>query len=82
VVAILVYAFVATWNEFIFGLVFAQDFRVKTLPTGIAKFSSEFDTDWGAVMAAPLIMALPVSILFFAIQKLFVGGLTAGAVKG
>jgi multiple sugar transport system permease protein len=81
-VAIIVYAFVTTWNEFIFALVFAQDYRVKTLPIGIAEFSTEFNTDWGAVMAASLIMTLPVAILFLAMQKLFVGGLTAGAVKG
>jgi multiple sugar transport system permease protein/raffinose/stachyose/melibiose transport system permease protein/trehalose/maltose transport system permease protein len=82
IVAIVVYAFVTTWNEFIFALVFAQDYRVKTLPIGIAEFSTEFNTDWGAVMAASLIMTLPVAILFLAMQKLFVGGLTAGAVKG
>jgi multiple sugar transport system permease protein len=82
VVAIVVYAFVTTWNEFIFALVFAQDYRVKTLPIGIAEFSTEFNTDWGAVMAASLIMTLPVAILFLAMQKMFVGGLTAGAVKG
>jgi multiple sugar transport system permease protein len=82
VVAIVVYAFVTTWNEFIFALVFAQDFRVKTLPIGIAEFSTEFDTDWGAVMAASVIMTLPIAVLFLAMQKMFVGGLTAGAVKG
>lgn len=82
VVAIVIYAFVTTWNEFIFALVFAQDYRVKTLPIGIAEFSTEFNTDWGAVMAASLIMTLPVAILFLLMQKLFVGGLTAGAVKG
>jgi ABC-type glycerol-3-phosphate transport system permease component len=82
VVAIVVYAFVTTWNEFIFALVFAQDYRVKTLPIGIAEFSTEFNTDWGAVMAASLIMTLPVAILFLAMQKMFIGGLTAGAVKG
>ncbi len=81
-VAIIVYAFVTTWNEFIFALVFAEDYRVKTLPIGLAEFSTEFNTDWGAVMAASVIMALPVAILFLAMQKLFVGGLTAGAVKG
>ena len=81
-VAIIVYAFVTTWNEFIFALVFAQDYRVKTLPIGLAEFSTEFNTDWGAVMAASVIMTLPVAILFLAMQKLFVGGLTAGAVKG
>ena len=82
VVAIVIYAFVTTWNEFIFALVFAQDYRVKTLPIGIAEFTTEFNTDWGAVMAASLIMTLPVAILFLLMQRMFVGGLTAGAVKG
>ncbi len=82
IVAIVVYAFVVTWNEFLFALVLAQDYRVKTLPIGIAEFSSEFNTDWGAVMAASLVMTLPIAILFMAMQKMFIGGLTAGAVKG
>lgn len=55
---------------------------MKTLPIGIAEFSTEFNTDWGAVMAASLIMTLPIAVLFLFMQKLFVGGLTAGAVKG
>lgn len=81
-VSIVMYAFVTTWNEFIFALVFAQDARVKTLPIGIAEFTTEFNTDWGAVMAASMIMTLPVAALFMALQRLFIGGLTAGAVKG
>jgi ABC-type glycerol-3-phosphate transport system permease component len=80
--AVLVYAFVTTWNEFILALVLAQDSRVKTLPIGIAEFAGEFTTDWGAVMAASLLMTLPIAIVFFALQRMFVGGLTAGAVKG
>jgi hypothetical protein len=67
VVAIVVYAFATTWNEFIFALVFAQDSQVKTLPIGIAEFSTEFDTDWGAVMAASMVMTLPVAIVFLLI---------------
>ena len=82
VVAIVVYAFVTTWNEFIFALCFATDSRVKTLPIGIAEFSTEFNTDWGAVMAASVIMTLPIALLFLAMQRLFIGGMTAGAVKG
>ena len=82
IVAIVVYAFVTTWNEFIFALCSRRIPRVKTLPIGIAEFSTEFDTDWGAVMAASVIMTLPIAILFFAMQRLFVGGLTAGAMKG
>jgi ABC-type glycerol-3-phosphate transport system permease component len=82
VVSVVVYAFVTTWNEFIFALVFAHDSHVKTLPIGIAEFTSEFNTDWGAVMAASLVMTLPIAVAFLAMQRLFVGGLTAGAIKG
>ena len=82
IVVIVLYAFVATWNEFIFALSFATDTGVKTLPIGLAEFSTEYDTDWGAVMAASVIMTLPIAILFFGLQKLFVGGLISGGVKG
>jgi len=82
IVVIVLYAFVATWNEFIFALSFATDTGVKTLPIGLAEFSTEYDTDWGAVMAASVIMTLPIAIMFFGLQKLFVGGLISGGVKG
>lgn len=82
IVAVVVYAFVTTWNEFIFALCFATDSSVKTLPIGLAEFSTEFNTDWGGVMAASLVMTLPIVLLFLAFQRLFVGGLTAGATKG
>jgi ABC-type glycerol-3-phosphate transport system permease component len=82
IVAVCVYAFVTTWNEFIFALCFATDSSVKTLPIGLAEFSTEFNTDWGAVMAASVIMTLPIALLFLSMQRSFVGGLTAGATKG
>lgn len=82
IAAVAVYAFVTTWNEFIFALVFAQDSHVKTLPIGLAEFTSEFTTDWGAVMAASMVMTIPVVAAFLALQRAFVGGLTAGAIKG
>lgn len=82
IVAVIVYAFVTTWNEFIFALCFATDSSVKTLPIGLAEFSTEFNTDWGAVMAASMVMTLPIAILFLSMQRLFVSGLTAGATKG
>jgi multiple sugar transport system permease protein len=82
IVAVLVYAFVTTWNEFIFALCFATDSSVKTLPIGLAEFSTEFNTDWGAVMAASVVMTLPIALLFLSMQRLFIGGMTAGATKG
>ena len=82
IAATIVYCFVTTWNEFIFALSFALDSRVKTLPIGLAEFTTEFATDWGAVMAASVVMTLPIAALFMALQRYFVGGLTAGATKG
>jgi ABC-type glycerol-3-phosphate transport system permease component len=82
IVVIFLYSFVATWNEFIFALSFANDSSVKTLPIGLAEFSTEYDTDWGAVMAASVIMSLPIAAIFLGLQKVFVGGLMSGATKG
>ncbi|MEF2070051.1 carbohydrate ABC transporter permease [Consotaella aegiceratis] len=82
IVAVVVYSFVTTWNEFIFALSFALDKNVKTLPIGLSEFTTEFTTDWGAVMAASVVMTLPIAVLFLAMQRLFVGGLMAGATKG
>jgi ABC-type glycerol-3-phosphate transport system permease component len=82
IVVICLYAFVATWNEFIFALSFATDTSVKTLPIGLAEFSTEYDTDWGAIMAASVIMSLPIAAVFLKLQRVFVGGLTSGAMKG
>jgi ABC-type glycerol-3-phosphate transport system permease component len=82
VVAVLVYSFITAWNEFIFALCFALDSRVRTLPIGLAEFSTEFNTDWGAVMAASMVMTIPVLIMFFAMQRLFISGLTSGATQG
>ncbi|RYE07845.1 MAG: carbohydrate ABC transporter permease [Hyphomicrobiales bacterium] len=81
-IAVLVYSFVTTWNEFIFALCFATDSSVKTLPIGLSEFSTEFNTDWGGVMAASMVMTIPIALLFLVFQRLFVGGLTAGATKG
>ncbi len=50
---VLVYAFVTTWNEFIFALCFATDSSVKTLPIGLAEVSTEFNTDWGGSWLPP-----------------------------
>jgi ABC-type glycerol-3-phosphate transport system permease component len=82
IVAVVVYSFITAWNEFIFALCFALDSRVRTLPIGLAEFSTEFNTDWGAVMAASMVMTVPVLLLFFAMQRLFISGLMSGASQG
>jgi multiple sugar transport system permease protein len=77
-----IYNFVTSWNEFMFALVFATDKNVMTLPIGLAEFTLEFQIDWGGLMAASVLMTLPVVVIFFSLQRYFISGLTTGAVKG
>ena len=82
IVATAVYCFVVTWNEFLFALSFATNAKVMTLPIGLMEFTQEFTVDWGALMAGSILMTIPIVVLFFAIQRAFIAGLTSGATKG
>jgi ABC-type glycerol-3-phosphate transport system permease component len=82
IVATGIYNFITSWNEFIFALVFATDKKVMTLPIGLAEFVFEFTIDWGGLMAASVLMTLPIVTIFFVMQRYFISGLTAGATKG
>jgi multiple sugar transport system permease protein len=82
IVATGIYNFITSWNEFIFALVFATDKKVMTLPIGLAEFVFEFTIDWGGLMAASVLMTLPIVTIFFVLQRYFISGLTAGATKG
>lgn len=81
VVAIL--AFVGTLNEFVLARIILQDREKWTLMVGLFNFvEAEFSNDWGKFAAGALMAATPVVILYIALQKYIVGGLTQGAVKG
>ncbi|MGO1383739.1 MAG: carbohydrate ABC transporter permease [Arachnia sp.] len=76
------FAFVRGWNDFIFALTLAGPDK-QTLPPGLVNtFIGEASTAWPELMAASLVVSLPVVIGFIALQRFFVGGLTAGGVKG
>jgi multiple sugar transport system permease protein len=75
------FAFVRGWNDFIFALTLAGD-DTMTLPPGLVNtYIGEFQTAWPALMAASLIVSVPVVVAFMFLQRYLVGGLTAGAVK-
>jgi ABC-type glycerol-3-phosphate transport system permease component len=76
------FAFILSWNEYMFASVLLTGELNKTIPVGIAEYITSFDINWGAIMAAASAAALPVLLLFALIQRYFVRGLTAGAVKG
>ena len=74
-------AFVFSWNFFLFALVLSNS-RTKTLIAASFNFIGEGSTDWGGLMAAATIIALPPLILAAVVQRWLISGLTLGAVKG
>jgi raffinose/stachyose/melibiose transport system permease protein len=72
----------ATWNEFFLAVTFIQDQDLKPVTTSFMAFKGEFTRDWGLTSAAGMIIVLPVVLLFLALQRRFIAGLTAGGLKG
>jgi trehalose/maltose transport system permease protein len=77
-------AFIAAWNEFLFALTFTLTNEQRTVPVAIALLSgsSQFELPWGLIMAASVIVTVPLIVLVLVFQRRIVAGLTAGAVKG
>ncbi len=75
-------AFILSWNEYLLSSVLIISDTMKTLTVGLANYISSVQIDWGEIMALGTATTLPIIIMFSAIQKYFVEGLTAGAVKG
>ena len=77
-------AFIAAWNEFLFALTFTLTNDQRTVPVAIALITgaSQHELPWGNIMAASVIVTLPIIVLVLIFQRKIVSGLTAGAVKG
>ena len=82
ILATAVFAFIAAWNEFMFGYVLINDDARRTLTPGIMIFKGAHQTDWGSLTAASVLAVVPVAIGFVYLQRFLVEGLSAGAVKG
>ncbi|MEK6208710.1 MAG: carbohydrate ABC transporter permease [Chloroflexota bacterium] len=81
IVTAAILAFVFSWNNFMFSVVLATN-QTKTVPVAIYNFISYAQVDWGGLMAAAVVITLPVLVLALGTQRYIVRGLTAGAVKG
>ncbi|AFL50758.1 trehalose/maltose transport system permease protein [Sinorhizobium fredii] len=77
-------AFIAAWNEFLFALTFTSSDVQRTVPVAIALLSgsSNFEIPWGNIMAASVIVTVPLVVLVLIFQRRIISGLTAGGVKG
>ena len=76
------FSFMTAWNEYILAATLLGDPRAFTLPVVLQRYVDDYGTEWGHFAAGALLVSLPVVVLFFALQRFFVEGLTAGSVKG
>ncbi len=79
--SVAIYSFITAWNEYMFAQVLITSPELKTVPLGIADLNGFYKILWNDMMAASVIASLPLVILFIFLQKSFISGLTAGAVK-
>jgi len=77
-------AFIGAWNEFLFALTFTSSETMRTVPVAIGLLSgaSQQEIPWGPIMAASVIVTVPLIVLVLIFQRKIVAGLTAGGVKG
>jgi multiple sugar transport system permease protein len=82
VLAAAIYVFLFSWNDFLFGLTLTTTDRMRTLAPGITmKFIGEWEYHWVDMMSTSISITIPVVVLFLFLQRYFIEGLTAGALK-
>jgi multiple sugar transport system permease protein len=81
-VAVILFSFLASWNEFLLALMFTQTPASQTLPIVVASFASDFTISFSFINAAGVLAIIPPVILALMFERYIVSGLTAGAVKG
>jgi ABC-type glycerol-3-phosphate transport system permease component len=82
VAATAVFSFLVAWNHYLFAMGLATDPEMYTLPVGISSAMGEFRIQWNELMAGAVIATLPAVLVYSYLERYFVQGLTAGAVKG
>jgi len=77
-----IFLFVLDWNELLYPLLFIQSAENRTLPLALLSFQGEFLTNYPLLFTGVVIATLPVLVTYLLMQRYFVAGITAGAVKG
>jgi len=80
--ALFIIDFLATWNEFLMALIYIHSEKWKTVPLGMMYFQGQFSSSYVIISSGVLISILPVLIVYILLQRYFVSGITAGAIKG
>jgi multiple sugar transport system permease protein len=74
--------FISAWNEFLFAYTFVSTDAARTVPVRIFMFQGEFESPWGQISAASVLVTLPLIVMVLIFQRRIIQGLTAGALKG
>jgi ABC-type glycerol-3-phosphate transport system permease component len=82
IIAAAIFSMIVSWNDYLFGRVFINSIDNLTLTVGVMLFFEGTHVDWGLLMAASVLMTVPMAIVFMALQRHLVAGFGAGAVKG
>lgn len=82
IIATGIFAFIFAWNEYLLALLLISDESLRTLPPGLMRFLSATDVNWGLMMAASVLVTLPMALVFGLVQRHLVTGIGAGGVKG
>lgn len=77
-----IFEFIARWRDYLGPLIYLNDQRLYTLSLGIYEYRSQYGAEWGLLMAASVLITLPIILLFFFLQKTFVQGITLTGIKG
>ncbi|MGL6200624.1 MAG: carbohydrate ABC transporter permease [Lachnospiraceae bacterium] len=81
IISVFVFGFIGAWNELIAGSIFISTPGMWTIPVGLKTLIGKYNVEWGLLMAGGVMALLPTAIMFAAMQKFIVEGMTAGAVK-
>lgn len=81
IVSVFVFGFIGAWNELIAGSIFISTPDMWTIPVGLKTLIGKYNVEWGLLMAGGVMGLLPTAVMFAAMQKFIVEGMTAGAVK-
>jgi raffinose/stachyose/melibiose transport system permease protein len=77
-----IFLFVITWNELLFPLLLITDTEKRTLPLSLLSFRGEFFSQYSMIFTALMVASVPMVAMYLLMQRSFIAGLTAGAVKG
>ncbi len=82
IIATGIFTFLFAWNEYLLALILISDESLRTIPPGLMRFVSATDVNWGLMMAASVVVTLPMAAVFGFVQRHLVTGIGAGGVKG